>query len=183
MVSRLEAIFRTGFHPVEKTDVWQGIRREDPADGQKRKEHDGTEKPEEAVTDDTVLSLLSLHGFLTMLLRQAGAPGADNTVVAPLPASAVPPAPSVPHPASRAASAYQTTARTGEPLSLEESPTPQPVPGPAVVLSPEELRRIHALLQDVETLAAQGIATITLRPAADFLQSLNDAVQAALRGE
>lgn len=180
-MERLDSIFRTGFRPAEKIDTWQGIRREEQTGSRQRKEHGQKEKPAESFADDTVLSTLSLHGFLITLLRQAGEGGQTMAEEEPSPVIATPSPPASPA-AQRAASAYQTTAHATSPgssVSLGDSPPPVAA-APAIVLSPDELRRIHILLKDVETLAAHGVATITLRPAENFLQSLADAVADAL---
>ena len=182
MDSRLDSLFRTGFKPAEKTDTRQGIRREEPTDPDKKKEHHREEKEPAPFSDDPVLSLQSLHSVLTMLLQQGGE-NAPVTSPAPVPLSA-PPAllPPEAQRASRAASAYQSTARSvspGNSVALGDAPQP-PASGPAIVLSAAELRSIHALLHDVETLARHGVATITLRPAESFLQSLMESVKDAL---
>jgi len=179
MDSRLDAIFRTGFRPMEKTDTWQGISREEQTDAHKRREHEQKEKQDDATSDDTVLSTRALHNFLLMLLLKAGETSPAPAVSAPATARPAAPGPGAQR-ASQAAGAYQNTARASSPaVSLTDLP-PQEPSGPPISLSAEELRRIHMLLKDVETLAERGIATITLRPAEDFLQSLSDAVKDAL---
>lgn len=183
MDSRLDSLFRTGFKPAEKTDTRQGIRREEQTDPDRKKEPHREEKEPAPFSDDPVLSLQSLHSVLTMLLQQGGE-NAPVTSPAPVPLSA-PPAllPPEAQRASRAASAYQSTARSVSPgsnsVALDDTPQP-PASGPAIVLSAAELRSIHALLHDVEILARQGVATITLRPAESFLQSVMESVKDAL---
>jgi hypothetical protein len=84
--------------------------------------------------------------------------------------------------AATAANAYETTARSSQPgAAITLADTPPPVQtGPPILLSAEERASIRALLHEVEILAQQGLSEITLRPAENFLQSLKNAVHAAL---
>jgi hypothetical protein len=183
MDSRLDSIFRTNFQPAERADTWLGIRREEPQNDQRRK-HSGKQIREEEETEDAAtLSVLSLHGFLKMLLVQAGEqPSPPSSPAAP---------PERDHPvsennasraAARAANAYQNTARAapGSHIDLTETAPSPASAGPALALSGEELRVIHQLLRDVETLAERGTATINLHPGDRFLDSLAIGVREAL---
>lgn len=183
MDSRLDAIFRTGFQPAEKTDTWQGLKREEKTGERKSRGHDREDEKAKAPEDDAAISVAALHNFLLMLLEQSKPQGEAPAPPATAAESELSPAPSPEmRRASAAASAYQTTARTTAPrssVSLSDTPPP-PSAGPAIALSIEEQRRIHRLLADVETLAARGIPTITLQKADTFLESLAKGVAAAL---
>lgn len=185
MDSRLDSIFRTGFQPAEKTDTWQGLKREEKTGDRKSRDRDRKAETAKAPEDDATISVPALHNFLLMLLEQSKPQGETP---APTPAavdSELSPAPSPEmRRASAAASAYQTTARTTAPRSsvaLSDTPPPSSA-GPAIALSIEEQRRIHRLLADVESLAARGIPTITLQKADTFLESLARGVAAAIAG-
>ncbi|AGH96880.1 hypothetical protein [Micavibrio aeruginosavorus] len=83
-----------------------------------------------------------------------------------------------------AAHAYQNTARQGShSISISDTaPPPPPTPtGPKVELSPEDIRTIQRLMNDLETLAKHGVATLTIKKADTFLQSLRTAVDLILQ--
>lgn len=181
MVSHLDSLFRAGFRPLEKTDTWQGIRREEETDPHKRKQRERQEKDDTPVTDDTVLSVAALHSFLVMLVEQA----TPAETRAPPPVVDSRPAPQSLSQATcttYAASAYQSGARTapGELLSRSDMPPPASPVAPALALSVDDLRQIHTLIADVQHLAERGVTTITLRPAGSFLESLRNGVDEAL---
>lgn len=178
MDSRLDAILRVGFRPLEKSDTWQGIQREEKTDDRKRRDHDETRDDKDPFTDDTVLSVAALHGFLSGLLRQEEAPAAtppsqpDATAAAP---------PEGRHESAHAAQAYRNTARqTGSENSAPPAPPTPASGGPAIALSPTEMRDIHGLLADLDILKARGVTMITLKQDGTFLESLRMSVRAAI---
>lgn len=173
MDSKLDSIFRTRFHPAEKSDTWMGIRRHDPDDERRKKDREEKEDNPEFGEDNTTLSVTALHGFLMSLLPQDGA-------VQAAPAAPEPSEPAT-APYRAAASAYQTAASSGRPSSVSMTDTPPPsAAAPIAALSEDELRTVRQLLRDVEKLARYGGQTITLRPAATFLESLAMGVEDAL---
>ncbi len=174
MDSKLDSIFRTRFHPAEKSDTWMGIRRHDPDDGRHKKDREEKEDNPEFGEDNTTLSVTALHGFLMSLLPQDGAP---QTAPETPDSSAHAPAPGY----RAATSAYQTAAASGRGPSVSMTDTPPPsAAAPLVTLSEDELCTVRQLLRDVEKLARYGGQTITLRPAATFLESLAMGVEDAL---
>lgn len=182
-MEKLDAIFRTGFHSVEKSDTWLGIRRQDQ--GEERKPRDRAPKDEDGEfgEDHMSLSVVALHGFLHQLLQQAGAE--QDQEQSPLIAEINPELSETPtqdDPRYRAAaSAYQSTAQsTNRPALNLSAADHAPANAPPLTLSAEELRTIHVMLGDVNILVERNIATITLRPAPTFLQSLGDGVREAL---
>lgn len=180
MDSGIDRIVRTTFRTTEKTDTWLGLHREDPTQDRKSKKDDSRPTDDPFTADDTSVSVNALHGFLKNLL--VGAPGEPSAPVADAPPAPAPQAPPTPQ-AMAAARAYQTAARSsGTPhVDLTDMPPPAADPDhPPVVLSVEETRIIHRLITDLETLAARGIATLSLPAAENFLSSLQQAVAAEL---
>jgi hypothetical protein len=182
-MDKLDAIFRTGFQTVEKTDTWLGIRRQDPGEERKPRDHEKPEEDGEFGEDHTTLSVAALHGFLHQLLQQAGAedvaeePSLIADINPELEPSQTPEDPRY----RAAASAYQSTAQNMDRPSLNMSTTEQASSdAPRLALTAEELRTIHVMLDDVGVLAERNIPTITLRPAPTFLESLGNGVSEAL---
>jgi hypothetical protein len=183
MDSKLDSLFRTTFQPAQQTDTWQGIRREEPHNEQNKKKPRKEKEDGEFGDDEATLSVQALYEFLKNILTQAGEkmPG---TIAQTMPDEELDDAPRPVNPASaHAARAYQTTARSapGQRIDFSERPagvasTPA---GPALTLSAEELRTIHKLLDDIESLGRRGIGAIPLIPAESFLLSLALGVKAA----
>ena len=179
-MDRLDSIFRLNLRPLEKSDTWQGIHRHENTGDEKAKDHGRQKKDETPTDDDTVLSLAALHGFLLMLVQQT--PPAQEAQAIPDTAPHAAPTQETRR-AARAAGAYENTARTTQPgsrVSLTDSGSAPAPAGPHVPLSADEIRNIHALIEDVEKLAERGIATMTIPPAESFLQSLKNGVAQAL---
>jgi hypothetical protein len=176
MDSKLDSIFRTRFHPAEKTDTWLGIRRQDPQDDRPGKDHEDKEDNPEFGEDNTTLSVTALHGFLNSLLQQTG-----ETQSAPEQPAPPPPTQAAQPGYRAAANAYQTASHSGGPALINRTDLPPtPSAAPSVSLSDDELQTIRRLLRDVEKLARYGGQMITLRPAATFLDSLALGVDEAL---
>lgn len=183
MDSKLDSIFRTNFQPAERADTWLGIRREEPQNDQRRKHAGKQIRKEEEIEDAATLSVLSLHGFLKMLLIQAGEQPSPPSLPAASPERDHPvPESNASRAAARAANAYQNTARAapGSHIDLTETAPSPASTGPALALSKEELRIIRQLLRDVEILAERGTATIDLRPGSRFLDNLAIGVREAM---
>lgn len=180
MDSKLDSIFRTRFHPAEKSDTWLGIRRQDPQDDRPGKDRDEKEDNPEFGEDNTTLSVTALHGFLNSLLQQAGTTQAMTEQPPPVPETSLEPPPAQPG-YRAAASAYQTASQSGGPALIDRTDRPPPAsPAAQIALSDNELQTIRRLLRDVEKLARYGGQMITLRPAATFLDSLALGVDEAL---
>lgn len=182
-MDKLDSIFRTNLFVTERTDTSMAIRRKDPQD--ERQSRDGHDKEEDGEfgEDHTTLSVSALHGFLNSLLQQAGeAPHNVGQTSDESTAPQTPPLTPAQSGHRAAASAYQSTAQTASPsgITLNDPPPPPSAAAPSITLSAEELRMIDRLLHDVETLAGQGVATINLYPADNFLQSLSLGVSEAL---
>lgn len=186
-MDKLDAIFRTGFQPLEKTDSWLGIRRQDPEEGRKPKDRKKPDEDGEFGEDHTILSVTALDGFLRQLLQQAGAdvpkpaetPAEDGFPVAGINPELTPPTSEDPR-YRAAASAYENAAHS-TPRTAIPAAIPAATGGtPAIVLSDEEIQVIRAMLDDVAVLNERVIVTITLKPAPTFLQSLHNGVRDAL---
>lgn len=182
-MEKLDAIFRTGFQSVEKTDTWLGIRRQDPGAERKQKEHAKPDEDGEFGEDHMTLSVTALHGFLHQLLQQAGAEKAPESgpQIAEVNPELGETQPAEDPRYRAAASAYQSTAHNMDRPSLNMSTAePGSSEAPRLNLSAAELRTIHAMIDDVAVLAERNITTITLRPAPTFLESLGNGVREAL---
>jgi hypothetical protein len=189
MDSKLDGVFRTTFRTTEQTDSWLGIRHDEDR-GQGRKKDDRKEESDEfSFDDDAHVSVSALYIFLRDLLIQAGTavptPQQPQTTTPAAPPPEAPPPTPVAQQASMAAHAYQNTARQGShSISISDTAPPPPptATGPKVELSPDEVRTIQRLMNDLETLAGRGIATLTIKKADTFLQSLRAAVDLVLAG-
>lgn len=181
-MDKLDALFKTGFHTIEKSDTWLGIRRQDQGEHRKPKDHSKPDEDGEFGEDHTTLSVAALQGFLHQLLDQAGVTRTDAPDTMPVAAinpeledSASPDDPRY----RAAANAYQSTAHHTHPAP--HTPRAQDdTNAPSITLSTEEIRTIQTMLEDVGVLIKRNIATITLIPAPTFLESLGNGVRDAL---
>lgn len=182
-MEKLDAIFRTGFQSVEKSDTWLGIRRQDPGEERKPKEHRKPDEDGEFGEDHMTLSVTALHGFLHQLLQQAGAESTEETgpQIAEINPELHENQPAEDPRYRAAANAYQSTAHNMDRPSLNmNAAEPGSPEAPRLNLSAEELRTIHVMIDDVAILAERNIPTIALRPAPTFLESLGNGVREAL---
>lgn len=184
MNSKLDSLFRTTFQPAQQTDTWQGIRREESHHDKQKKHQHKQEQDDEFGADKATLSVQALHEFLKNILTQAGEK-MPAQLAHILPEEEMDGEPRPYNEASaHAARAYQNTARhtPGQRIDFSERPaasTQQEATVPAIVLSADELRTIHKLIEDIEDLGQRGIGIIPLIPADNFLQSLTLGVAAA----
>lgn len=181
MDSKLDTLFRTAFRPAEKTDAWLGISRHDPDQPQRKKDENHRKESAETSTDAATISVPALHAFLKDLLQQATAANNPSGVLHPAEREPAPQQP-VNNQAAHAVAAYQNTARhtPGGHIKLSEQAPAQSPQGQTINLNQEEVRKIHCLLEDVQTLANRGISVITIEKAETFLESLAAGVRAAL---
>ncbi|MCB9990209.1 MAG: hypothetical protein H6867_02370 [Rhodospirillales bacterium] len=183
MESRLDPLFKTQFRQTETLDTRQGIRRQDPDEQRgKRDRKDRDDNEDDLWQDKTSVSVQTLQLFLEQLVRQQDSE--DKAADIQLSPAEIP-AHSTPDPnqhytpqAAKAAQAYQRTYRA----THHEAPPPVP---PAdsignITLTPDEIRTIHQLINDLNTLAARRVETLTVEKSSSFLRSLVEAVQAQL---
>lgn len=185
MSSELDPLFRVAFRHTEPVDTRHELRHEEKIDERRKRKQDGdNEKDDSAWTDKTEVSVQALQAFLDGLLRQASqgdhatAPAADSTLQNTEPA----PAPHHDERAARATAAYQHTAH-GTAYSARHSYNHGEAPAAPVtaglVLSAEDIRAIHGLLDDLRLLDERGIVMLEILPGETFLQSLVDAARRA----
>ncbi|MBI4031662.1 MAG: hypothetical protein HY370_08280 [Proteobacteria bacterium] len=184
MFSKLDAIFRALPRQAESTDARLGIRRdEEREEGRKNKEHE--EKPDETDLwqDSTVVSVAALRAFLENLAGEAVIPatqpaesGGEDAAVSSGPATSAPLSP-----AAHAAQTYKSAARRAgsdaPPAAVQSEP-----PTAGVNLSLEEVRAMHALVDDLAFLAEKGVLKLNIPRGESFLKSIMDAVALAKRG-
>lgn len=189
MLSQLGPLFKATFRHAEESDARQNLPHEVNKDG-RRKNDDRQDSPSDLWEDSTGVSVGALRLFLINFLngttRQTGLaqPG-----TAPLPGhppdAMPPPGPVQRRPVNtataRALGAYQSMADRLDP------PPPVPLPPPDIsaqtdadLVDAGDLRLMHQLIADLETLEKAGIELLTIEKADSFVQSLKNAVDQAL---
>lgn len=176
MFSRLDPVFQAMRRQAESADTKLGIRRDEKNDSGPRK--DGKDKdgePSQLWEDVTVVSIPALRAFLNGLVPAGGADAGHADISISATAQASGPAPV--SDAARAAQAYRST-----PGGSAPAPAPPPPPSSAsgVKLSSEEEKTIFRLIADLAVLSARGVTDLRIYKSDSFLQSLVDAVKAAL---
>lgn len=188
MFSRLDPIFQAALpRQTEGADTRQEIRRQEKEDGDRRKGgRDKDDQPGDPWEDSAVVSVRALSAFLSGLAGSGAEKkptGQEDVRVSAYGGGAV--AQEKPNSASseaaRAAKAYKTMYYTGQKEHQLPLPAP-PAQGGGIALSPEEERIIHKLIADAGLLSARGVETLHIQKSGSFLQSLADAIAAALRG-
>jgi len=173
MYSRLDSIFRTSLRLTEATDTHLGIHREEKDIPRKKREkkENREDDAEDFWQDSTRLSVSALKTFLEDLLQQAILLEMSDNVQNKHEA------------ASRAAQAYQNTARAAHTEEAEKNRMPHMdgSEGGAVRLSSSEKEAIRLLIHDLGLLETQDVHEVTLMQAENFLQSLIDGVGQALK--
>lgn len=173
MESRLDGVFRTGLRLTENADTRLGIRRDESEGGRQRKEEEKDEQDRQASwEDETTLSVTALQQFLRALVAtdsiyQTPPARSDETVT-------LSPQQKTAHQATKA---YQSTASHSPPATAVTPADPLP---DNPTLSTAENRIIHQLLRDLDLLLQQNKTTLIIRKDGDFLESLKQAVTAAL---
>jgi hypothetical protein len=183
MFSNLAQIVTAKPRHAENADTRLDIRRHDPEQEQRSKK----EKREKGETFDTydnaVVSIDALRVFLQNFLQSlTTGPGGENVNLSAQDFNAGndnPDDSETPRPvdaqASRAASVYQTGAKTAPRKHIPVTEAPE---GP--LLENEDVRRIHGLLRDTAVLTSRGIEYLTIEQRETFLDSLAAAVAKAL---
>ena len=185
MVSELDPTIKARMRHAENTDTRQHIRHDELDDDSRKKEKkQEDEKEPDLWEDSTTVSITALKSFFTMLLREH-TPESHNLESADDKIPSVPPT-STPRAAAtppltnqaKAAKAYQNTAHhTADPAASIAPPPDIDASNPLnAVLSPEEQRTIHQLLDDLEMLSAKGITDLTFLREGSFLNSIVSAV-------
>jgi hypothetical protein len=178
MDSKLDPVFRTAFRHAESTDARLGIRREEPQGDQRRGgDGDTPHEREDPWQDVTSVSIRALRTFLAGLLGQAGQNiGEKEKIILPTaPDETYAARPAADPAAARAAGAYRATAGGGATSAPPAAPA-----GPAVILTPDEIRVIHGLIDDLDRLSSRQIEELRIEKNGTFLESLAAAARRAL---
>ncbi len=179
MFSNLGPLFKAEFRQAEHTDTRQAIRREEKEHRRKDDESNRQDQDDTFWEDSTAVSVDALRTFLINFLKgttltdkiRQKTEGSENidirTPEQRLPANT--------HTA-RALGAYQSMAE-----KLGQSEPSPPAEDPALIseadlVQSDEVRLMHRLITDLETLSNQGVETLTIERADSFLQSLENAV-------
>lgn len=180
MLSQLGPLFKATFRHAEESDSRQNLPHEVNKDG--RRKNDGeTDNHVELWEDSTGVSVVALRAFLINFLsgttKQTGLahqPDAADSAAAPS-------RPAANTATARAAGAYQSTADKLEPHHTTPPAVPSAAPRTdADLVAGADIRLMHGLIADLETLEQAGVEMLTLNPAESFLQSLKNAVDTAL---
>lgn len=174
MFSNLGPLFKTVFRQAESTDTRQAIRREEKEQGR------GKNNPEEdnrisvdLWEDNTSVSVISLQAFLIDFLKDKSF--SDKTNISNQPAqSEVPSKPPQNTFVARATNAYQSLSEKTQAPSgasqIEEISS-------ADLVESEEVRKIYALIEDLDLLSNKGIKSLYIEKADSFVESLRQAVR------
>ena len=168
---------------AESSDTRQDIQRHDPDHERRRRKKQFSEEDLLGDTDGATIAVEALNIFLENFLKTLGeqskqqfqkhahnpeAKISENTN----------PQPRKSGQAAYAANAYQSMADTQKKTSLlEDIPVED---APTIALEAGEVRKIHALLEDLKILRKKNIEYIRIERSESFLQSLTNAVQKAI---
>jgi len=182
MLSNLGPLFKTVFRQAESADARLEIRREEKENSGKKKDHEEDAGTDDALwQDSTGVSVGALRTFLIEFLKSHGAP-AEQVIVPDMAPSenSAGQKPAVSAVAARAVKAYtsMTAATAYTPPQIQaETPPAAPV-DEASLLRADEIRSIHTLIADLDTLAKEGVETLTIQMnGGTFLESLTEAVR------
>lgn len=182
MFSQLGPLFKTHLRQAEKSDARLEIRRDDPHDQRKKQDDGGDEDDTSALWEDsTSVSVEALKSFLAEFLRTRGEEvSKPQTHAEDVPALAPEYRPPASTRAARAVAAYGASAAHAAPSA--EPPPPEVIepPRPAVdlvdLLRADEVRTMHVLIAELESLSRRGVQTLTIDKAETFLEALVMAV-------
>lgn len=181
MFSQLGPLFKTTFRQAESNDTRQAIPHDERDKGRKKNEDEHKkEKSPELWEDDTSVSVNALRIFLIDFLKTM--PGAtDQSAVSkpPPPAQALNATPSPTEGKNaQAIRAYQSMANQSPdiPPPVEASAQTGRVEPTADLLQSKEIRDIHALISDLDSLSRDGVQTLHILKAESFIESLKNAV-------
>ncbi len=188
MFSQLGPLFKTVFRSAEHADARLEIRREEKENGRKKQDEQAEDDSTNALWEDsTAVSVIALRAFLIEFLKKNNAgdvpamteavnEAEDLTAIETVP----PPAP-VSSVAARAVKAYTS-------MTTQNAYTPPPVATPpenpnnpnadlASLLAADEVRTIHRLIGELDTLSKNGVETLTILMNGTFLESVSEAIR------
>lgn len=184
--SQLGPLFKTTLRQAEHADTRLQIRREEKENPGKRQDQEETAEDTSALWEDsTEVTVGALRTFLVEFLKSRGdaapEPQHTNTENVSIMSGLTPEsrAPAT-HVAAQAVKAYSSmqAQNYGPPPVVAAPPEPQAEEIDLVsLLAADELRTIHVLISELDTLAARGVQTLTIEKADSFLQALVEAVR------
>lgn len=178
MYSRLDSIFKANLRDTKSADSWLGIRREDmEEDGRKKKNHDDDQEKSTLWDDDkTTVSVVALKSFLKNMIESAK-DSAEPPEQTKAPTTKKSDEEKLPPKRDKAINAYQNTAQLTEPEQYDHAAGQKTQAG--IDLTADELRTIHTLIQDLETLQKNDIEQLVIHRSDSFLQGMADAARRA----
>lgn len=182
MFSQLGPLFKTAFRQAESTDARLEIRREEKQDQGKKREHKEESAAEGDLWEDsTTVSVEALKTFLIEFLKSKGQETEEERRSVEKAPSAYTPAPlqATTTMAARAMKAYGSHTLTPAPPPTEPRQTTDETVNLADLLAADELRAMHALIRELESLSRQGLQTLTIEKQDTFLGALVTAVEQA----
>ena len=195
MFSRLDPYFKTQMRQTENTDTRQAIRREEKQDSKKKDSHKSQNTDNSLWEDSSGVSVEALEAFLSQFLeesyteessgflteqKQKTRTEEDSRINMPSENSEEPAMPQNTHTA-RALQAYQTMSYRAHPeeLLLNAEQNRASLTTPQNGLSTQEVRMIHALIDNLKTLAEHNIHSVTIEQADSFLQGIEKGIKIA----
>lgn len=180
MFSQMGPLFKTALRQAERTDARLEIRRDEKDNPAKKHDRQEDEADTNAFWEDTTaVSVEALRAFLIGFLKEQGEKLNEserlNIITPPEPQA---PPHSLNPAAARAAQAYSTTASHAAPPPPEPPQTNNDDSDQSLaeLLKADELRTIHVLIYELDTLSRKGVQMLTLEKADTFLESLVQAV-------
>jgi len=173
MFSSLEPLFKKTFRQAESTDTRQAIRRDEKQrEERKRKENQKDEQQTDLWTDKTSVSIEALKAFLKEFLKNQILKEKKeyNSVSAPKRSKNY---------GNHATNAYETASKYSE-NSFKKQNDESTYEGSQNINS-EEARSINKLIDNLNTLSEKGLKELEIQKKQTFLDSLEDAVQKALK--
>ena len=166
MLTNFNPFWQNTARKAEKADTHQHMVRHEPdQQGRRNSARDHDDEDTNIQADASIDALI--------LFLQSALP-ADET--APQTPTITAPQPQASTRASRAASAYQSTA--GAPPPRPPEPAQQTAPTDSYP-SEQDIKTIHALLTDLNTLKTEGHTTLRIKEGENFLDSLILAIRRA----
>ncbi|MCB1652013.1 MAG: hypothetical protein KDI46_08175 [Alphaproteobacteria bacterium] len=169
---------------AEESDTRQALQHHDPDYHKRRKNKDKT-APHIDEDGNIIISVEALSEFLQKIIKSAprpeteeGTPDIENipeTQPVPTPQASTTQSANAAH----AASAYASMQNAQKKDTILLETTDSAPSGPELDLTAADTRAIHALLEDLKTLAQNDIHHLQIERAESFLQSLKNAVNKA----
>jgi len=185
MFSNLGPLFKTTFRQAESNDTRLHIPHEERDDPNGNKKEPEKDKEGTVWEDDTIVSIEALRTFLINFLKTL--PGGEDLaqfetkrqeedLVRKRPPQSARPTNTR---NAKAVRAYQSMAQHSDGVSdrEENAPEKQSQEPDAALLKSRELRDIHGLIDDLESLKRSGVEQVHIKKADTFLEAMQNAVK------